>query len=347
MHPRSQNLPCERTKYVRQSQRRRLHNGAATYSVVAATRASSATEFDCPLRPLLPILISSFFLATIDYVSAFSDNPLPLLPPPQKKTPRRQNGEKVVTVLEQAGGELVAVEKASIDEVYVDVTRAARALLKSLVGSFAEVVARGSAEGPVVSPAVAPEKASERQSSEFGLTEVGEKDDVGGERRSEMPSSEDDQNGSGEDVGDQGYRGRSLENEEENMAKKGRTVGDSDSGFGGRMLEGGDNVGDAGGRDRDSEIEATSKEGAGDSEIEATSKEGAVDSEDEGDLARKKELLEAWQGRGRWEEIGAGGWAAVFSEVIGTHVSCIDQEALRVSRIFRDREDDGGIRRSS
>ncbi|CAM9729505.1 unnamed protein product, partial [Sphacelaria rigidula] len=44
----------------------------------------------------------------------------------------RQNGEKVVKVLEQAGGELTIVEKASIDEVYVDVTNAAQALVSRL-----------------------------------------------------------------------------------------------------------------------------------------------------------------------------------------------------------------------
>ncbi|CAN0156114.1 unnamed protein product [Pylaiella littoralis] len=44
----------------------------------------------------------------------------------------RHAGEKVVSVLELAGGALTAVEKASIDEVYVDVTRAAHALLSSL-----------------------------------------------------------------------------------------------------------------------------------------------------------------------------------------------------------------------
>lgn len=45
---------------------------------------------------------------------------------------RRQNGERVVSVLEGAGGALAPVEKASIDEVYVDVTRAAQALLCSV-----------------------------------------------------------------------------------------------------------------------------------------------------------------------------------------------------------------------
>ncbi|CAM9788606.1 unnamed protein product, partial [Hapterophycus canaliculatus] len=44
----------------------------------------------------------------------------------------RHAGEKVVSVLERAGGALTAVEKASIDEVYVDVTRAAQALHSSL-----------------------------------------------------------------------------------------------------------------------------------------------------------------------------------------------------------------------
>ena len=38
----------------------------------------------------------------------------------------------MVTVLEHAGGAVAAVEKASIDEVYVDVTQAAQALLASL-----------------------------------------------------------------------------------------------------------------------------------------------------------------------------------------------------------------------
>lgn len=37
-----------------------------------------------------------------------------------------------MSVLERAGGAVAAVEKASIDEVYVDVTRAAQALLASL-----------------------------------------------------------------------------------------------------------------------------------------------------------------------------------------------------------------------
>ena len=53
-------------------------------------------------------------------------------PPRRLCTYRRHAGEKVVSVLERAGGELTAVEKASIDEVYVDVTRAAHALLSSL-----------------------------------------------------------------------------------------------------------------------------------------------------------------------------------------------------------------------
>ncbi|CAN0064976.1 unnamed protein product, partial [Ectocarpus sp. 13 AM-2016] len=44
----------------------------------------------------------------------------------------RHAGERVVAVLERAGGTLTTVEKASIDEVYVDVTRAAHALLSSL-----------------------------------------------------------------------------------------------------------------------------------------------------------------------------------------------------------------------
>ncbi|CAB1119364.1 unnamed protein product [Ectocarpus sp. CCAP 1310/34] len=44
----------------------------------------------------------------------------------------RHAGERVVAVLERAGGALTTVEKASIDEVYVDVTRAAHALLSSL-----------------------------------------------------------------------------------------------------------------------------------------------------------------------------------------------------------------------
>lgn len=38
----------------------------------------------------------------------------------------------MVSVLERAGGAVAAVEKASIDEVYVDVTQAAQALLASL-----------------------------------------------------------------------------------------------------------------------------------------------------------------------------------------------------------------------
>eukprot|EP00752_Nemacystus_decipiens_P013908 g12345.t1 len=46
----------------------------------------------------------------------------------------RHAGEKVVGVLERAGGPTTAVEKASIDEVYVDVTRAAQALLSGLRG---------------------------------------------------------------------------------------------------------------------------------------------------------------------------------------------------------------------
>lgn len=38
----------------------------------------------------------------------------------------------MVSILEEAGGDLIAVEKASIDEVYVDVTRAAHVLLASV-----------------------------------------------------------------------------------------------------------------------------------------------------------------------------------------------------------------------
>ena len=45
---------------------------------------------------------------------------------------RRRAGESVVSVLERAGGAVTTVEKASIDEVYVDVTQAAQALLSSL-----------------------------------------------------------------------------------------------------------------------------------------------------------------------------------------------------------------------
>lgn len=63
----------------------------------------------------------------------------PIAPPPRLLAPpvppsliTRHAGEKVVTVLETAGGPTTAVEKASIDEVYVDVTRAAQALLSSL-----------------------------------------------------------------------------------------------------------------------------------------------------------------------------------------------------------------------
>ena len=45
---------------------------------------------------------------------------------------RRRAGESVVSDLERAGGAVATVEKASIDEVYVDVTQAAQALLSSL-----------------------------------------------------------------------------------------------------------------------------------------------------------------------------------------------------------------------
>ncbi|CAN0117015.1 unnamed protein product, partial [Ascophyllum nodosum] len=61
----------------------------------------------------------------------------------------RKNGEKVVEVLEQTAGASVAVEKASIDEVYVDVTRAAKSLMNALVLSDLEGVdSRDSSPSP-------------------------------------------------------------------------------------------------------------------------------------------------------------------------------------------------------
>eukprot|EP00903_Cladosiphon_okamuranus_P020527 g18843.t2 len=58
----------------------------------------------------------------------------------------RHAGEKVVGVLERAGGPTTAVEKASIDEVYVDVTRAAQALLSGLKDSNGAAQAKNLAQ---------------------------------------------------------------------------------------------------------------------------------------------------------------------------------------------------------
>ena len=55
----------------------------------------------------------------------------------------------MVEVLEQTAGASVAVEKASIDEVYVDVTRAAKSLMNALVLSDLEGVdSRDSSPSP-------------------------------------------------------------------------------------------------------------------------------------------------------------------------------------------------------
>lgn len=108
-------VPSERS---REARKKRPHTGPPNATGLPAIVIPPTSAKPSSHPPLPPCLL---------YVSR---NPRAPIAPLFNK--QRHAGEKVVSVLERAGGPTTAVEKASIDEVYVDVTSAAQALLSSL-----------------------------------------------------------------------------------------------------------------------------------------------------------------------------------------------------------------------
>lgn len=215
-------------------------------------------------------------------------------------------------VLEQAGGALTAVEKASIDEVYIDVTQAAKSLFHCLTegpatkDGHSEHIDNGGGGGG---------------GGDGGGTSVGGGLDCGGDGFD--PNSEDEQRlnsrGNNRATINDGNQNNGAEERERHdgesvllsaaVADPGKTIEQQQQ----QQQKEEDGNSRLGPRDAEEGMAARSK-----LEISETS----TVSENDRFVAEEaaKQGRGSWEDRGRWEDIGAGGWAAVVSEAIGTHV---------------------------